>query len=1486
MSDASPLLVPITCEALVVNDLVRTGERWLRLTMAYADLTNPPGTATPRDPSQADPLFTAQPGTDVAPGITSSQFYNGVYLKWRLPPALLRGAVDNRTGETRFPPMPNRWLVVRLGGVDPANRTAAAWIIESDFVNPQGFAATTSSGRSAPYVVGGDADPTSIAIGRNVALGAWTEPGTSLRLTAMAPGNPAFAWSQPSCNNVLSFIDPLGAGAAPDQPLSYLVVGWYSDPADDPLAGAKDFDRRLHDLGWRRAAGGDPTATASWSLLVGVATTVGWTSGAVDGGAPEGPVAIAVGRSSAEALTALIAGQAGGDRHVDPELLEAFQLGAFDLFDRPDGAALLAEQVERHGFARVTGGYHWELVDAPSLLPEAGRAATGDAIGDATGDAVLATLNQAQAALDAAVLTLHALERQLYVLWWKLQNFPWVSSPPPPPAIDGLGDDQRLRAELDPRRPGSVAAAVVAQLDLVAQLAAAVPTGATPLELADAIAAYAAAHGVPAGRELRRSAAGAFLRPADPVVLLAGAGAGGLVAPPPQQDVRFPDQVITGFVFAGQDVSAATAGLTIPQADLSGVGGAPWTTDLVAALTTELFFLDPTSATAIAAALGSSDVAAIAAALGAPDTTYLGGVFPRGGVTAWNGNPWRPLQLLWSASYAPLAYATAAGPAWEFVDGAYRWTGDPDSIGAPLALSGLVQLTPAAAVNLRERLRTFVRQRPDLPPDQRRDLEALIRTIDDDDGWELLSQALDGWNPQLQLGQPGAYQAPTGELARLIGAAAAYPPTLGDIPTVVAPDPPTGFQPWRAGQFELTSLAVIDEWGQTLWPINSSTATTTSLFVPPELMAVQRTAPALLPVVATVTLAAIAPAAVTVGGGDLVVTATGAGFDRSATLRWDGGALATTFVDGSTATAVVPARLLTAATTATLTLEVTAGTSAPLSFAVVAGPVIAAVAPPRFELGAVTGDAVTLTVLGSGFGADAVVRWGERALATQVVSAGELTARVPARLLARPAAAAITVATGGLTSAAAALPVAAGAAITGLSPPAAVAGSGALTLTVTGVGFASDSTVMVGGVASTTTFVDETALTVAVTAAQLAAVGPASVVVTTGTAVDPTTAATLVQLPPAALQPARLDVRLLANDDDGASDAAGPRVVRGLHPSADPILGWVLPDHLGHGLALYDGGGHALGALAVGQPVTGPATVCFTPAPEARLRSLDDLAKAIPHFGPFIAALAATGPTTFQAFLAAIDETLWSTAPAEAHLDRSLATLIGRPLAFMRAELQLVLDGPPALDPSWQYTFAPAPNPLAGFDFAVELGALDRLEDGLIGYFVGDDFQTFNIVPAAGATADGFLRPIGADGVYPTLRFDGVTTLTVAMLVDPRAAVHATTAILPVTSVRPPARRVDAALARLEVDVPIRGLLAAARPTRPPPPGFTPPSTIVMPTARRAGTWTWVERLGDRTTVHPIAPPASSPAVAQTDLALRTGVLRLAPATGRPPRRS
>ena len=37
-------------------------------------------------------------------------------------------------------------------------------------------------------------------MGRNVPLGAWTESGVTLHLTAVAPGNPAFAFYQPYNN--------------------------------------------------------------------------------------------------------------------------------------------------------------------------------------------------------------------------------------------------------------------------------------------------------------------------------------------------------------------------------------------------------------------------------------------------------------------------------------------------------------------------------------------------------------------------------------------------------------------------------------------------------------------------------------------------------------------------------------------------------------------------------------------------------------------------------------------------------------------------------------------------------------------------------------------------------------------------------------------------------------------------------------------------------------------------------------------------------------------------------------------------------------------------------------------------------------------------------------------------------------------------------------------------------------------------------------
>jgi hypothetical protein len=79
----------------------------------------------------------------------------GIHLHWALPDALTR-ATDS-PNETTFPTVPNRWLVTRgrLGG-DGRATVENAWIVESDFVYPNGAGETLGS-ISIPYTPAPDA---------------------------------------------------------------------------------------------------------------------------------------------------------------------------------------------------------------------------------------------------------------------------------------------------------------------------------------------------------------------------------------------------------------------------------------------------------------------------------------------------------------------------------------------------------------------------------------------------------------------------------------------------------------------------------------------------------------------------------------------------------------------------------------------------------------------------------------------------------------------------------------------------------------------------------------------------------------------------------------------------------------------------------------------------------------------------------------------------------------------------------------------------------------------------------------------------------------------------------------------------------------------------------------------------------------------------------------------------------------------------------
>src|SRR5262249_35106549 len=135
MSDQSPLIVPLTVEALVVNDSFRTStSTFMRTQMIYNAMQLSANGQPDVTNNKNDTNFKLHSTSPVPPNnVPAGDFYNGVYLKWRLPSAFTHGMQDNVSGTTDYLPVPNRWLIVRYSGA-LNSRQATAWIVESDYL--------------------------------------------------------------------------------------------------------------------------------------------------------------------------------------------------------------------------------------------------------------------------------------------------------------------------------------------------------------------------------------------------------------------------------------------------------------------------------------------------------------------------------------------------------------------------------------------------------------------------------------------------------------------------------------------------------------------------------------------------------------------------------------------------------------------------------------------------------------------------------------------------------------------------------------------------------------------------------------------------------------------------------------------------------------------------------------------------------------------------------------------------------------------------------------------------------------------------------------------------------------------------------------------------------------------------------------------------------------------------------------------------------
>lgn len=326
----------------------------------------------------------------------------------------------------------------------------------------------------------------------------------------------------------------------------------------------------------------------------------------------------------------------------------------------------------------------------------------------------------------------------------------------------------------------------------------------------------------------------------------------------------------------------------------------------------------------------------------------------------------------------------------------------------------------------------------------------------------------------------------------------------------------------------------------------------------------------------------------------------------------------------------------------------------------------------------------------------------------------------------------------------------------------------------------------------------------------------------------------IAYLPPRLSQASRLLFRFLASDAMGLTEM-------NQHPATTPICGWFLPDHLNGSLFVYDMMGASLGSLYLDDAHN---RILWQSAP-GNDATIDQTVEQVmedqqPQLRDLVVALSQAQPAFFADFMSAIDNVNGFVEPQDLSTNNDLAVLIGRPMAVVQVALTLELMGTPQFNQSWSVLgLDPTSNPLAETDnglseieFPVILGDLTNLDDGLIGYFKRDQgayqFGSFYSMGADAQGRSGVQQPVESTvslTAFPGAKGGALDDKTERLLVlmDPRAALHATTGILPTTQLQIPSNMYADTLSTLEMTfltIPILGGSSALQVPLPAEAGF------------------------------------------------------------------
>lgn len=319
-----------------------------------------------------------------------------------------------------------------------------------------------------------------------------------------------------------------------------------------------------------------------------------------------------------------------------------------------------------------------------------------------------------------------------------------------------------------------------------------------------------------------------------------------------------------------------------------------------------------------------------------------------------------------------------------------------------------------------------------------------------------------------------------------------------------------------------------------------------------------------------------------------------------------------------------------------------------------------------------------------------------------------------------------------------------------------------------------------------------------------------------------------LSLPPRLSLPARIMWRFVDPADPGPNPAEGQLDQAQPSRTISPISGYILPDFMDESIEFFDRDGTPLGEV-IHDPVTGgliweggvgregPAVTMPEEGLSPSARACGRIAQGM--IDADIAQRA--NPETeelespLSAFLRAVDTTMWSVDASLAFSGATIAGLVGRPVAVVSSLLWLDIPQDLSQTGAFGENAAAIGDMLireAVFEavktraFDVRLGELAKGHDGLYGYFVGDDFQRFNLIEkqvgeAARFNSNGkgfrallgtIAGQIGSDSLpapspldcpyisaSEALPLHSGQKVRLTLLMHPSARVHATSGILP-----------------------------------------------------------------------------------------------------------